>query len=388
MRRRNREMLTRVAATVVALGLPLLLAVQLVRAAGAPAEQLSRGLLGGRVLLAQAPGAAGGSASGASGLPLVTGVLYARGELTVDWNGVSIPVRDGSYAYVGGETVRVPPGSIGMLRVPGGGEVVLCPDSRTTLTRDAAQGFVLAIARGAARFRFPRSAAFSVDAGGTVVSPDPRAGAGDVHEGEVEVLGDGACLVCELRQGLRVARGEAAGPAPGPTVGRVIEVGPASDAGAPQMRSMPIPPPLLAVASGAAAASFLCRCDALRQAAQEAAEQAVLADAAAQESPPAAEAPPADPATIAPPVLPPDAPPMVVAEPGAPDPFDPNVLPPPAAGEPSSPLVVLPPPSVPFSGTGVASGGGGVTAAPDEGSGSTILPPVSDGGGGPIASPS
>ena len=35
-------------------------------------------------------------------IPVLMGVLYTRGTVLVDWNGVKIPVEDGSYAYLGG----------------------------------------------------------------------------------------------------------------------------------------------------------------------------------------------------------------------------------------------------------------------------------------------
>jgi hypothetical protein len=309
-------------------------------------------------------------------------VLYTRGTATVSWNGVQIPVKDGSYAYVGGESVRMQPDAMGVLRLPDGSGVVLCPGASASLSRDSTGGYELVVDQGSARFTFASKARFSVLANGTVVEPAPgREPDGGPVEGEVSARSDGGCLVCELESRIRIAiAGGAATVPPQEQPGRVVMVTPGAAGAPPQISSTPIPAALLGqlrTASQDEPAAFLCRCEELIRDPQREARQEPLPGPGSRVDPAA------DPERLLPPVAPPDAPPLALAEPGPPNPFDPNVLPPPAAGEPLSPVVTVAPPAVPFTGTG---GSGGVTAPPPPPPPGSV--PVSGSGGGPVGSPS
>ncbi len=368
MNGRARTRLLGLAGVCAALALPVLLVARLVGATAEPGKALSAGLLERRLMLAQAapdaplPGADPGAAGPAH---LVSGVLYTRGTATVTWNGVSFPVRDGSYAYSGGERIAVGPQAIGLLRLADGSTVILCSGAEAVLTRGDGGAWRLELTRGSSRFAFRAGSVFSVRAGATEIRPWVRDPAAGVFEGEVKRYADGGCLVCELRRGVTVVAGRASDSGAGVPPGRVLEVtppAPGSSADAYRVSSTPIPQPLMLAAlgpggaDGEPAGAYLCRCEDLKRG-LERPEDAEPALVTAEPEAPAPQVVTEGTAEIVPPVAPPDAPPVALAEPGPPDPFDPNVLPPPAAGEPAEPSVVVAPPAVPRAG----GGGGGVS---------------------------
>jgi len=337
------------ALTLLALCAPLLLAVELVRAAGAPGEQLAAGLLPGGLLLRHTPTIAERSARDAAAPEPGTGtlgVLYTRGEARITWNDREFPVADGSYAYAGGETVRMRPQAVGMLRLAGGGTVYLCGGSTARLNRDHG-GFALELLSGTSRLRLPPDST-PIEVLGSGVRM--RSITDRRLEVEIEHREDGGWVVYELAGTVRVrAAGAGEVPAAG-AVGRVIEVSPRGDGGH-AVRTAPLPGAAVEAAARAGETpARLCR----------AGELLGAADAA---QPAQAAASPAATDQELPPVAPPDLAPVALAEPAPPDPFDPNVLPPPAAGEPAAPVVVVAPPAVPVFGAGGGGGGSSGVAA-------------------------
>ena len=367
---------------------PLLLAVQLVRAAGAPAQQLRGAVVSSTLMLAQNTGATR-SRTATNSTPStspISAILYTKGEAKVSWKGSEFAVNNGSYAYIGGETIQMAAGSIGLLQLSDGGRVFVCGGSTVSLARTPGGAHLLTVTRGSSRFSFTANSDFSVRANDTEVRPvSSGAGSNDsLFEGEVSARADGGCLVCELARNLHVsATGADAPTAPSGGSGRIFEVGPARQAqgrrsiSAQAIPAAAMPASMNSVAS--AGAAFQCQCEQLKlktdELAIDTAAKAARADAPngddvqappgstqaapEQQQAPLAELAVADAAAVlTPPVAPPEAPPVALAEPGVPDPFDPNVLPPPAAGEPTDPIVIVAPPLVPSSG----SGGGGIAS--------------------------
>ena len=393
---------------------PSVLAVQLVRAAGAPAQQLRDSVVSNTLMLAQ--NAAGESQRTAiNSKPVstspITAILYTKGESEVSWNGSEFAVNNGSYAYVGGETIQMAAASIGLLRLNNGDSVYICGPATVSLSRAP---HVLEITHGSARFFAKAVNDFTVRANGVDIRPAAASVAetrDGVTEGEVSALTDGASVVCELVGKLKIDVAGASTPASPaePSSGHIYDVSPATPSREPRRVSVQsiaaaaMPASLLSGAS--ARDAFLCQGEELRRQANELARlllaAAEVAEAAAVEADLAAvvlapEAPPTDaltadpqqatqetaqpaqepslqsdqappgvadtppnaPDALTPPVAPPEAPPVGLAQPQAPDPFDPNVLPPPAAGEPTDPIVIVAPPVVPNSG----SGGGGIAS--------------------------
>ena len=266
------------------------------------------------------------------------GILYTRGLASVDWNGVEIPVENGTYAYVGGETVTVGPDAMGVLRLADGSSVFLCPGSRARLEIDADGTFALSVLSGTSRFAFQPGRPFEVDAGGVLIGAQ-QGPSTDLLIGEVEVPEEGGCVLCGLGGTLTVA---GAPPAP---AGRIVRV--AADGGA---SVGDIPAAFAAILDagqlqgGAGDLPFLCRCREIDR----------YAEGQGEPQPGAVVPPEGVAVPSAPPVEPPGLPALALAEPGPPDPFDPNLLPPPAAG-PGTTTVTVPPPLIPTGG----SGGGG-----------------------------
>ncbi|MFT5173118.1 MAG: hypothetical protein ACI8W7_001289 [Gammaproteobacteria bacterium] len=386
---------------------PSMLTIQLVRAAGAPAQQLRGSIVSSTLMLAQ--NTAGNLQRAAINSKLstspITAILYTNGESEVSWNGSEFAVNNGSYAYVGGETIQMAAASIGLLRLSNGDSVYICGPSTVSLSRAP---HVLDITHGSARFFVKEENNFTVRANGVDISP--AAGTRDgVTEGEVSALTDGASVVYELVGKLQINTDGANAPAPpAGSSANIYDVAPASQAIGPRrvsVQSIPAAAMPASLHSGASArAAFLCQGEELRRTVNELARLLIAAvesdEAAAAEAdlaaaviapeaaptdaltadpqapqetaqpaqepsqqsdqPPlgVADAPPDAPDVLTPPVAPPEAPPLALAQPEAPDPFDPNVLPPPAAGEPTDPIVIVAPPVVPSSG----SGGGGIAS--------------------------
>lgn len=349
---------------------PLLVATQFVRAASAPASQLRGALVSQSLQLAQ--GTRGAAQSGPSKTSPITAVLYTTGSATVSWNGRDFAVNNGSYAYVGGESIQMAPNSIGLLQLSNGSSVYACAGSSLSITRADSGAYRLDIGRGSSRFSFKPGTDFKVRANDTQIAPTASVG-GEEREGEVLARANGGALVCELSEGLKVstAGADVAPSSAFSGLGRITEVVP-TQAGV-TTTTTPIPATAIAASansSGASGPVFLCQCEDLKRQLDEfvapqiadgqAGEVEPQADSTVSEAGPA-EATADTSETVAPPVVPPDAPPVTLAEPGIPDPFDPfdpNVLPPPAAGEPTGPVVVVAPPAVPSSG----SGGGGIAS--------------------------
>ncbi len=351
---RRTDALAIIALVALSLSVPAALAAWLLAGPEAPALALDGHGKAPRTLAA-APGHGAGGAAGAGDVGVapdgpsapvtVIGMLYTRGLATVDWNGVGIPVENGAYAYLGGETIAVGPEAMGVLRLADGSSVFLCPDSRARLEIDAGGTVALTVMSGTSRFVFQPGRAFEVDAGGVLIDA-PAGPTSQVLVGEVEVPEDGGCVLCGLGGTLNVA-GATAAPA-----GKIVRVGPGGDASVtdiPGAFAAAFGPDNQALA-GAGDLPFLCRCREIER----------YADGQGAPAQPGAPVVPPDgalgvPAT--PPVEPPGLPALALAQPGAPDPFDPNLLPPPAAGPAATPFTV-PPPLVPTGG----SGGGGSTS--------------------------
>ena len=360
--------LWRGALVVLAIVLPALMGVQLVRAVSVPATALdSLRLQTGPMNSLDAsprlpaPPAVSPDAQYLPASP-VTGVLYTRGRATVDWNGVSIPVQDGSYAYEGGESIGVSGDGMGLLRLSDGSSVFLCGGSRARLSRAEDGRPVLEILKGASRFVFRRAQAFQVRAGETVVEPSsirPESTEEEFFVGEAKAYEDGGCLLCALKNDLSLALERAPDTRAQVPAGNIarLEPEPGPD-GALRVGMDPIPGKAMSLIRAASAgdgagAQYLCRCDELEEFLRERGAQVAEGDP----DTPLPETEPRVPESM-PEILPPDAPPLALAEPGPPDPFDPNVLPPPAAGEPFSPVITVAPPATP----GGRNGGGGIAS--------------------------
>ena len=337
------------------------------------------------------PAAATDSLPSADLTPLVAGILYTTGKAKVDWNGLEVPVENGTYAYVGGETVTLEPGSMGILQLDGGNAVYLCPGASLNLTPQAGGGYKMNLLAGTSRFVCSPQTPFEVQVNETTLSPSPGGAGGSgggegrpaSYVGEVTAYPKAGCLVCGLQKNLQVnTPGQASGSSA--SEGHFIDVRP-QDREGPQsgsqadgarltVKQTQIPQQITSTIkagfndqAGAGNTSYLCRCQELKRHADELGRRIAKAEEAAETAEPETVTAAADPETVtvtaeatpeiapelAPPVAPPDAPAVALAEPGAPIPFDPNVLPAPAAGpDGEGPLLVVIPPLVPSAGTG------------------------------------
>ncbi|MCP5155223.1 MAG: hypothetical protein H6983_13725 [Ectothiorhodospiraceae bacterium] len=289
----------------------------------------------------------------------LTAMLHARGTVSVEWNGVSIPVTDASYAYLGGEVVRTGPDGIAALRLDGGGLVVLCTSTTARIDRATAGHVVLTVERGSVRVTVPGESGVEILAGGIGLRSHATTAAGSV-DAEVSARPRGGCLVCTFAGATEVSWPQSGRESPTATLaeGRIVLIEPTPpDDPAASLGGQSLPGAATAVAIPAAAAATprsLCACETLQRPADARAAEAATVSAAVT-------TPAARPATAAtaPALAPPGPPGLAVAEPAPPGGFDPSALPPPAAGPPGAgtpasapPLVVLPPPLVPIVNTG------------------------------------
>ena len=307
-----------------------------------------------------APGLEEGQPSGEGASALVAGVLYTSGKATINWNGVSLPIENGSYAYVGGEAITTEPESMAILQLAGGDLIYLCPESTLTVERTPDGRYAMHLAQGTSRFVISSGTPFEIHANETVLKPGEGSDPDRAYVGEIKAHQDSGCLVCNLQNSVQVEAVDLDAVA---VAGQFIDVRPAvAEPGSetvPEAATAPleldasqIPPDLFgaiqasfAAAGGAGGSTeYLCRCQDLKRYADGVGVQVAEAEPSPDAQPPA----PAP--EVAPPVAPPDAPALALAEPGVPT-LDPNVLPPPAAGLPVSTLSVAPP-SVPAGGTG------------------------------------
>ena len=299
-----------------------------------------------------------------SGAPVLAGVLYTRGTPEVDWNGVEIPVSDGSYAYLGGEEVSSGDDDMGVLQLDGDNRVYMCPGSRMSVTQDDDGVYQIIISGGSGRFAFAPGTKFRIQANQVVYSSPAGAGAEPTVVEIAAFGGHPGGVGCGFGGSLDVAAYPPGGGEPialgtaGP--GEVINLSRAlSDekaaSGAPVVvepvampdevqawlrENAPYPP-----APGPI--GFLCRCEELKRYA----EADGIPDTAItpRMSPPDSLALTALLAEDSAPALPP----AMLASPNSLDPADPGVL-----SEPG-PVLTVPPPLVPARGSG-----GGVTSTP------------------------
>jgi hypothetical protein len=296
--------------------------------------------------------------------PLLAGVLYTRGTPRVDWNGVEIPVSDGSYAYLGGEEVSSGDSDMGVLQLGQDNRVYMCPGSRMSVTRDVDGVYQIVISAGTGRFAFAPGTKFRIQSNQVVYS-SPAGGSAQPTVVEIAAFHDHPGGVgCGFGGSLNVAGYPPKGGEPialgtaGP--GEVIDLSRAlrdekAASGAPVIvEPVSMPDHVQAWLRENAAyppapgpIGFLCRCEELKRYA----EADGIPDAA-----------------IAPRMSPPDGPALTVllaedtapglpaailASPDSPDPADPGAL------SESAPVLTIPPPLVPARGSG-----GGLTSTP------------------------
>lgn len=300
-------------------------------------------------------------APAASGAPVLTGVLYTRGTPRVDWNGVDIPVSDGSYAYLGGEEVSTGSDDMGVLRLDGDNRVYMCPGSRIRVTRGSGGAYEIHVVEGGGRFTFAPGTDFRIRASQGVYSPAPDSG-GEPTVLEVAVFPDHpGGVACGFSGRVRVAAYPPAGGEPVALgtagAGEVIDLSRTlgGESGAPVIvRPVSMPEAVRAwlrdnapYPSAPGPIGFLCRCEELKRYAE--ADGIPEAAIAPRMSPPDALALVARPGveviTRLPAVLP--------VAPRRLNPVDTAVLP------GLAPVLTVPPPLVPQRGTG-----GGVTSTP------------------------
>jgi|GEM_PF-2537019 len=384
--------LLKVILTAIVLVIPTVFAAHLVQAVTQPLRMVKQSssipvaTKGNRS--ATGPGTAGGllkviNPEATSPKSLVMGVLYTKGRAMVDWNGVRIPLQNGSYAYVGGEIIQMAPDAIGLLKLADGGSVYVCPGSKVRLSRIANGQYSLSLVSGSSRFRFPADKAFQVKVNDVVITGggDSQASAtGNFASAEIHAKQKSGCIICALKSNLKVTTPGAAGGGSesGSAAGGILDVTTDHATQTASYEKTPIPMEImsgLTMAGGAGPGkAYLCRCQEIQRYARDLARARTAiaqsearqeqATAQPQETPATTPVKPIAEASVAlpepaPPVAPPEAPPLALAIPGAPDPFDPNVLPPPAAGEANEPILVVAPAVVP-----VAGSGGGLDASP------------------------
>ena len=388
IRTRTKERLIRLGLIALVMSAPIATAATLIKAASGT----------GQMQLSVPSAAESAIGTPPDVVPLVAGVLYTNGPVKVNWNGVDIDVNNSSYAYTGGEVVTTAPEAMGILRLPGGNTVVICPGSKVRLSRDKAGGFILDIAEGSSRFMFDIKMPFQVKVNDTVLTPESAVPPpGDSSEkpmyvGEAQAMKDGGCVLCGLKNNMRVtvsSTGEGAKTVsaiegeivtvPGPekpgaaatTQPMVPAGGSVRDGGEGQVKKTRIPEKVFSAmavsadpaSGGAKGIGYLCKCQQIKEYGENLALTLAKQQEQVADSGTSAEPLEPDPA---PTVAPPDIPGLVVSDAGAPDPFVPGLSP--AAGGPGeagatppvadAPPIILPPPLVPGSGTG----GGGVVS--------------------------
>ncbi len=298
---------------------------------------------------------------------VLAGMLFTRGRAVVDWNGVVIPVENGSYAYMGGEVVSTDPGSMSLLRLDADNSVYMCPDSRMRLSRGDSGNYQIDISRGGGRFAFGAGTDYRIEVNQGVLSP--AAASAEPTVLEVSVFQDHpGGVVCGFSSRVDVA-GYPAGGGDGPTAlgtagpGEIIDLARALRAETVGSGTQVVMQPIAMPAStrewlrdnapyppGPSPIGYLCRCEELKRYA----EAGGIPDAAREPR----VTPPESPLLAA--LALPDEPPLtgfalpsaVLALPQIPDATDPGVLPD-AEPEPltvTAPLV--PRPLVPLGGSG------------------------------------
>ena len=303
--------------------------------------------------------------------PVLAGLLFTRGTALVDWNGVKIPIEDGTYAYLGGEVISTGPGSMGVLQLDSESSAYLCPGSKMSLTRADGGAYHIQLFEGGGRFAFAPGSDYRIEVNRGVLSPSA------VSRGSEEpvVLEIAAFqrhpggVICGFSSNVDVAGYPAGGGGPialgsaGP--GEIVDLAralrdEAATAGTPVV-IQPIKMPAgvrswlhtnAPYPSSPGPIGYLCRCLELKRYA----EADGIPDTAIQPRmlPPDSEALASLPSDTGPSVAPPVLPPAVLAQPGVPNAADPGMLSSPA----SAPLTV-PPPLVPISGSG-----GGFSSTP------------------------
>ena len=331
------------------------------------AEALMTAAAGSGEGQADASGAATGKQR--DGHPVITGVLYTRGAVTVDWSGVRIPVEDGSYAYLGGETISTPPGSAGLLRLDSDNSAYMCPGSKMSLTRADDGAFEITFYEGGGRFAFAPGADFRIEANQGVVSPGAGTGKPTVVEIAVFPRHPGG-VICGFSSNLDVAGyPEGGGDAPialgttGP--GEIIDLSRAlmdesASTGTPViMQPIKIPADVtrslqdnMPYPQSPGPIGYLCRCVELKRYS----EADGIPDTAIVPRilPPDGDALVRSTTLFVAPVIPPDLPPVELAVPGVPDAADAAVL-----STPSATVLTVPPPLIPVTGSG-----GGFSSTP------------------------
>ena len=296
-----------------------------------------------------------------AGAPVLAGVLYTAGTPQVDWNGVNIPVANGSYAYLGGEVVSSGPADMSVLQLDADNSVYMCPDSRMSVTRADDGAYHIRIFRGGGRFAFAAGTKYRVEANRGVYSPSAGA-ASEPTVVEVTVFQDHpGGVACGFSSSMDVAgypsdgSGEpiALGTA-GP--GEIIDLSraladEAATSGTPVVMQ-PIPMPASVQSwlrnnapypSAPGPIGYLCRCEELKRYA----EADGIPDAAIvpRMLPPDSDAL----VSLASDTEPPALPPVVLAVPGPPD----------MLSVPTPTTLTVPPPLIPVTGSG-----GGFTSTP------------------------
>ena len=307
-------------------------------------------------------------------LPILTGVLYTSGTALVNWNGITIPVEDGSYAYLGGETVSTGPGAIGLLQLDGGGVVYACPGSRLAVSRADNGAVTMRISEGTGRVVFPPGTDYRIEANQGLVTPAKDGPAtGTVTEISVFQRHPGG-VVCGFGSPVDVAGFSAPGGdvpvalgTAGP--GQIVDLSRAlreevAGSGAPVVMepidmpssvkdwlqaNAPYPPHPGPI-------GYLCRCLELKRYVDADGIPDTAIEPRLLPPEPGVSALPVPEFTAL--VVPADVPAITLAVPGIPDPAEAGVLPPPATGPEGAGLTV-PPPLVPTGGTG-----GGVSTTP------------------------
>ncbi len=305
-------------------------------------------------------------------VPVLMGVLYTRGTVLVDWNGVRISVEDGSYAYLGGEVISTRPGSMGVLQLDSDNSAYMCPGSKMSLTRADGGTYQIKIFEGGGRFAFAPGTDFRIEANQGVFSPSTDgAGSAEPTVVEIAVFQDHpGGVACGFSSNLDVAGYPADGGGTpialgnaGP--GEIIDLSRAlSDESATRGTPViiqPIPMPASVrdwlqnnapYPPDPGPIGYLCRCLELKRYA----EADGIPDVAIvpRMLPPDSKALTRLASDIGPPVAPPELPPVVLAVPGAPDAVDPGVL-----STPTATTLTVPPPLIPVTGSG-----GGFTSTP------------------------
>ncbi len=315
---------------------------------------------------------ASGARAGQSRIPVLAGVLYTRGRARVDWNGVKIPVEDGSYAYLGGEVIDTDPASMSVLRLDRDNSVYMCPGSKMSVTRADEGAYHIKIFQGGGRFAFAPGTDYRIEANRGVLSPSAD-GTGSAEPTVVEIAAfqrHPGGVVCGFSSNLDVAGYPADGGSTpialgsaGP--GEIIDLSRAlsdesASSGTPVImqpimmpaevrnwlqNNAPYPP-------SPGPIGYLCRCLELKRYA----DADGIPDAAIvpRMLPPDSAALARLASDIGPAVTPPRLPPVVLAQPGAPDAADPSVL-----ASPTTRPLTVPPPLIPVTGSG-----GGFTSTP------------------------